>query len=108
MQVIKDFSERALDQIRWWTWSAAVLPITALAGMFFIWAIGLDDLIGIALTVGATTMFCVAAVWWWWIIWTVSRILKKDRKVAMELKQASENIKDLKNIFQETISENDK
>lgn len=108
MKVIKGFSEKALTQIRWWAWSAAVLPITALAGLFFIWSLGLDDLLSIAMTVGATTMFGVAGLWWWWIIWTVSRILKKDKKVAIELQEAAKHIKELKGLFRDSLSQNDK
>lgn len=108
MRVIRDFSERALDHIKVWTWAAAVLPITALAGIFFIWAFGSKSLFELAITTGATIMFAVAAVWWWWIIWIVSKIIRKDRKVAEDLKNTTEDIKNIKHLFRETFNKNDK
>ena len=108
MQVLRDFSEKALRQIRWWTWAAAVLPITALAAIFFIWAFGTESLFATALTVGATIMFCVAAVWWWWIIWIVTKIMKKDRRVALELLDATKEIRNIKTLFRQTFNRDDK
>ena len=108
MRAIKNFSEQALKQIRIWTWAAAVLPITALAGMFFVWMFGTDTLFATVLSVGATIMFCVAAVWWWWIIWIVSKILKKDRQVAKELLNTTQEIRTIKILFRETFNKTDK
>lgn len=108
MKVAKDFSSKALNQIRWWTWAAAVLPITFLAGLFFVWVSGLDSVLDTLMISGATVMFGTAAVWWWWIIYTVSRILKKEQQVAQDLTDASKHIKDLKIIVKETFSKSDK
>ena len=108
MQVIKDFSDKALSQIRAWTWAAAVLPITALAGLFFVWAFGTEELYNKVIVAGAITMFATAAVWWWWIIWTVSKILKKDRIVVRNLNEAKEELKHIKRIVHETYNEKDK
>lgn len=108
MRIIKDFSSTALKQIRWWAWAAAVLPISSLAGLFFIWAFGTKSLYNLSMVVGATAMFSIAAIWWWWIIWTVSRILKKDRKVANELKNAANELSNIKSLVKETFGAKDK
>jgi hypothetical protein len=108
MRVIRDFSERTLREIKWWAWGAAVLPITALAGLFFVWAFGTEGLYNASMALGATFMFAVAAVWWWWIIWTVAKILKKDREVAEEFRQAQHSLKDIKNLIKETFTATDK
>lgn len=108
MRVMKDFSEHALLHIKLWTWAAAVLPITSLAGIFFTWAFGSNTAFEIGLTIGATIMFAVAAVWWWWIIWIVTKIMKKDRRVAKELEETTQDIKIIKTLFRETFNKNDK
>lgn len=106
--MVKDFSTKALREIRLWTWAAAVLPITALAGVFFIWAFGTKTLFDLTLTVGATAMFAIAAIWWWWILWLVSRIIQKDRQVAEDLKNTSKEITELKQVVKETFDKSDK
>lgn len=108
MQLIRDFSERALRHIKWWTWAAAVLPITALAGIFFVWIFGTESMFSIAISAGATLMFATAALWWWWIIWIVSKIMKKDRRVADELKETARTLKSLKSLVKETFVPDDK
>lgn len=72
--MLKDFHEKRLREIKWWAWAATVLPIVALAGLFFLEAFGLDTYINTALTIGATAMFFVSVVWWWWAIWTIAKI----------------------------------
>ena len=108
MQILRDFSEKALKHIKLWTWAAAILPITSLAGLFFIRAFGTENCFDTALTVGATFMFGVAAVWWWWIIWVVTRILKKDRRVANDLLMTTKEIRNIKVLVKETFGRNDK
>jgi hypothetical protein len=104
MPIERRFSEKVLKEIKWWAWAAAVLPISALAAIFFIWAFGTKTMFDIAVISGATFMFATAAVWWWWIIWTVSRIMKKDRKVAQDLKETTTAIKILKRDIAEIFS----
>jgi hypothetical protein len=102
------FSEKLLREIEWWAWAAAILPITALAAIFFIWAFGTKTMFDIAVVAGATFMFSTAAVWWWWIIWTVSRIMRKDRKVAHDFIEAQKSLQDIKDLVKETFTSTDK
>jgi hypothetical protein len=102
MKIETNFSNKGLKHIRWWTWAAAILPITGLSLIFFIWFFGLDKAKDIFMIAVSTTMFCAAAIWWWWIIWIVSCILKKDKYIAEELKNTVNDIRDLKVIVKET------
>lgn len=108
MKVQRNFSETGLKHISLWAWAAAVLPITALAGIFFIWMVGPNEWVEILLVTCATVMFGVFVGWWWWIIWIVSRILKKDRRIAEELADTCETIKEVKLLVIETFDLNDK
>ena len=82
---MKEFHKRALAQISIWAWAATVLPIVALAGLFFLEFIGLRSYYHVSLTIGATVMFALSVVWWWWALYTIA-------KVTDTLGQTSEKI----------------
>ena len=103
MQGKKEFSDTEFKEIKLWAWAATVLPITGLAGIFFIWVLGIDSLFRLAITAGATVMFGVSVFWWWWVMWTVAKIIKKERNVVKELKDTTISIKDLKSLIGENI-----
>ena len=71
---MKEFHKRALSQISIWAWAATVLPIVALAGLFFLEFIGLRSYYHVSLTIGATVMFAVSVVWWWWALYTIAKV----------------------------------
>ncbi len=108
MIIERRFSDKGLTHIRWWTWGAALLPITGLALMFFIWFFGIKELVDVFMISISTIMFCAAALWWWWIIWVVSRLLRKERYIAVELKNTVDDIKDLKVLVQHNFNIVDK
>ena len=71
---MKEFHKRALSQISIWAWAATVLPLVALAGLFFLEFIGLRSYYHVTLTIGATLMFAVSVVWWWWALYTIAKV----------------------------------
>ena len=71
---MKEFHKRALSQISIWAWAATVLPIVALAGLFFLEFIGLRSYYHVSLTIGATVMFALSVVWWWWALYTIAKV----------------------------------
>jgi hypothetical protein len=96
----KNFHKTKLSEIKWWAWAATVLPLTALAGMFFIEYIGTDDWYHIALGIGAMVMFGIAVVWWWWALWTILQVtnvlgttVKKFDVVDDEIKEIKREVK---------------
>lgn len=108
MEVIKDFSEETLTQIRWWAWAGAVLPLTSLAGTFFIWAFGTKDLFDLTMAVGATLMFGIASTWWWWMTWTITRIVKKNKLVMEDLKSTTRELTEIKQLARKLFTKSDK
>ena len=106
MQDKKEYSDTKLKEIKLWAWAATVLPITGLAGMFFIWILGFDNWFSTLITIGATTMFGVAVFWWWWVMWTVAKIIKKEKNVVKELKATSSSIKELKAVITKNVKNN--
>lgn len=83
-----DFHLKALQQIRWWAWAAVVLPLTGLAGMFFVEFFGTDTHYRLALATGATVMFGIAVIWWWWALYIIA-------KVTMAISHAIEKLTDV-------------
>lgn len=103
MKIEKDFSNKALTEIKLWVWLAAILPITGLSGVFFLWIFGCNNLINILMVVGSTTMFGFAAVWWWWIIYTIARILKQEKTAMETLSNTVTGIREIRSLVKETF-----
>jgi len=91
-----DISEKTVRQVRIWANLATILPITALAGVFFIWVFGTETLFDIAMAIGATSMFCIAVIWWWWIIYTIVLLVKQNESAAYKIRETLGSIKDIK------------
>lgn len=100
---MNSFRKKTLKEIKIWAWAATVLPITALAGLFFLHYFGWDSLVGQALIIGATIMVCFAVIWWWWAIYTIAKVtdildtsVAQFNEVKKELGNIKEEIKTLK------------
>jgi hypothetical protein len=100
---MNNFRKKTLKEIKIWAWAATVLPITSLAGLFFLHHFGWDSLIGQALVIGATIMCCFAVIWWWWAIYTIAKVthilddsVVQFNEVKKELSHIKEEIKSLK------------
>ena len=99
--MLKDFHKKRLREIKWWAWAATVLPIVALAGLFFLEVIGLDSYVNAALTIGAIFMFFVAVVWWWWAIWTIAKVTGILSRTIDKFDDVKEDLKSIKRIIKE-------
>ena len=98
MNEFNKFREKTLKEIRLWAWVAAVLPLVALAGIFFIWVFGTGKWFNIAMVLGETTMFTVAVIWWWWAIYVINKLVKQwdiTRERVSEVLTEVKNIKGL-------------
>jgi len=93
---LRDFHKKKLKQIKWWAWAAAVLPLSSLAGLFFIKFIGYATWFDTALIIGATTMFTIGVVWWWWAIWTMAQVTNVLGIISEKFKDVSKELKDIK------------
>jgi hypothetical protein len=96
-----NFKNKTLKEIHAWAWLASVLPITALAGLFFIWALGSDTWLQIAMVVGATSMFVIAVAWWWWALYVFRTLIQHWDYTKDNVAQVSKELKEIKNIFRE-------
>ena len=93
--MIDNFKEKKLAEIRIWAWLAAVLPISALAGLFFIWAVGNETLYAYAMVSGLTIMFMIAVIWWWWAIYTVRNLVLDYSSNRDDLNKVIQDIADM-------------
>jgi len=98
-----NFRNKTLRQIRIWAWIAAVLPITALAGIFFIWTYGNKGVFGTAMIIGETTMFGVAVIWWWWAIYVINKLVRQWDMTRDRVIEVLADIKDIKGLVQKSI-----
>lgn len=105
MKSIQNFKTKTINQIRLWAWTAAVLPITALAGIFFVWRFGTSDLLSISMVVGETIMFCFAVIWWWWAMYILRNLVKQWDETKEKVHNVLADIKDIKSIVIEVLKE---
>jgi hypothetical protein len=102
---IVTFREKTIKQIRIWAWAAAVLPLTALAGLFFIWRFTPDSFLGYAFVIGETLMVGFAVIWWWWAMHTLRGLIKQWDVTKEKVVEVSKDIKDIKSVIIETLSD---
>lgn len=93
---MKDFHKRTLSQISIWAWAATVLPLVALAGLFFLEFIGLRTYYHASLVFGATIMFAISVVWWWWALYTISNVTSMLGKTSNKVIEVSTEVKEIK------------
>lgn len=95
------FRNKTLKEIRWWAWLAVVMPISALAGFFFIWAYGTKTMVNIAMIIGSTTMFIIAVIWWWWALHAIKTLISHWDETASNVKTVAKEIRDLRSYISE-------
>jgi len=99
-----DFKKSTIRQIRIWAWLAAVLPITALAGLFFVWRFTPSTVLDYAFVTGEITMFTIAVIWWWWAMHTMRKLVKHWDETKEDVKDVLDDVKEMKNIVIDTLS----
>lgn len=105
----QSFRDKTLHEIRLWAWTAAVLPLAALAGLFFIWAFGTHGMYNVAMVIGSTTMFTTAVVWWWWALRAISTLLKHWDETNSNVRGVVVDVRAIRSLVRELLaSESDK
>lgn len=99
-----NFTEKTIRQIKIWAWAAAVLPITALAGMFFIWRFAPDSVVDYAFITGETVMFCIAVIWWWWAMYTMRNLVKQWDRTKENVQSVAADIKEMKSVVLDVLT----
>lgn len=99
-----DFKSITIRQIRIWAWAAVVLPISALAGLFFIWRFSPETFLGYAFVTGEIIMFTIAVVWWWWAMYTIRNLIHQWDETRDRVKDVSTDIKEIRSVILETLS----
>lgn len=100
---MQNFRNKISREIRLWAWAAAVLPITSLACLFFIWAFGTNRILDIAMATGGTIMFSVAVFWWWWALHTIKKLIENWNITRENVIIVLEEVKEVKNIVKDVI-----
>jgi hypothetical protein len=101
MKSLFKFVEATNKEIRIWAWLGAVVPISSLAGLFFVWALGTESLLNTVMIVGATAMFTVAVVWWWWALHVFRTLIYHWSHTKDSVEEVSREVKEIKNIFKD-------
>lgn len=108
MEDFNKFRNKTLKEIRMWAWLAAVLPITALAGLFFVWTFGGDTLVAKAMIIGETTMFGVAVIWWWWAIYVINKLVHQWDLTRTRVGEVLTEVREVKGMVREVVPKSDK
>lgn len=101
MKEFENFRNKTIKEIRLWAWLAAVLPLSALAGTFFIWVFGTDSMFRLAMVIGETTMFTIAVIWWWWAIYVVRRLVEQWDVTRGRVGEVLDELKEIKQIVKD-------
>lgn len=100
-----DFKTKTITQIRIWAWAAAVLPVTALAGIFFVWRFFDNTALGYAMIIGETTMFTIAVVWWWWAMYVLRNLVEHWDDTKEKVTDVLHDVRSIKSIVAEVIKD---
>lgn len=103
-----DFRHKTIQEIRLWAWAAAVLPVTALAGIFFIWRYYDNTILSIAMIIGETVMFFIAVAWWWWAMYILRNLVNHWDDTKEKVIDVLADVKDLKSVVLEVLKPEDK
>lgn len=103
-----NFKNKTIKQIRLWAWAAAVLPITALAGIFFVWAFFDKSLFSIFMVFGQTVMFAIAVLWWWWAMYTMKKLVKNWDSTRDNVANVLSDVKEMKEAVLDILKKEDK
>ncbi len=99
-----DFRKKTMRQIKIWAWAAAVLPITALAGIFFVWRFFDGTWFSTALVMGEIAMFAIAVCWWWWAMYTMRNLVKHWDETKDDVKGVLTDVREMKSMVLEVLS----
>jgi membrane protein YdbS with pleckstrin-like domain len=107
-QNFRKFGEKKIKEIKIWTWAAVILPITGLAGIFFIWTFGTTELLNTSIVIGATIMFAMAVFWWWWALHSLYNLLLLWRRTEYNVAEVSMDLKEIKQAIRDFFFSKDK
>lgn len=100
---LNDFKTQTISQIRLWAWAAAVLPISALAALFFVWRFFDGTVLGYVMITGESLMFTIAVAWWWWALYVMRNLVKHWDNTKENVEHVLHDVKDMKNIVVELL-----
>ena len=101
-----DFRNKILIEIRWWAWAAAILPISSLSALFFIWAYGTERVYNLAMIIGSSSMFVIAVVWWWWALHAIKTLVNHWDETRENVKTVITDVREVRGIIQELFRTN--
>jgi hypothetical protein len=103
MKNIFEINKAILRQINLWTWLASVLPLAALAGLWFAWVFGSNSIMNLIMVVGGTAMFSTAVVWWWWALKVMRHLLSNWERAETGIGSISQDIKEIRVMVRDVI-----
>lgn len=98
MTKFNDFKTQTIKQIRLWAWAAAVLPIAALAGIFFTWRFYDNTIFGYMMIIGETAMFTAAVIWWWWAMYVLRNLVQHWDETRQNVQNVLHDVKSIRAI----------
>lgn len=103
MERIYEINQKILRQISIWAWLACILPLTAMAGLWFAWAFGSHSILNVIMIVGGISMFSVAVVWWWWALGVMKHLLSHWEKADVGIQGISKDVKEIRLMVKEVF-----
>jgi len=106
-KAIINFKNKTIKQIKLWAWLAAVLPISALAAVFFVWQFFDESIFGYAMIAGQSVMFTVAVIWWWWAIYVLRNLVMQWDHTRDKVVDVQQTIKEIRILVKDIVSKED-
>lgn len=103
-----NFRSQTIQQIRLWAWAAAILPITALAGTFFVWRFFDNTILGYVMIAGEIIMFTIAVIWWWWAMYVMRNLVKHWDETRENVKDVLNDIRSVKSVVLDVLGKDNK
>jgi high-affinity Fe2+/Pb2+ permease len=105
MKKAPDFKNGTIKQIRLWAWTAAVLPISALVAVVFVWKFMDESFLGYFIITGETVMFTLAVMWWWWVLYVTRNLIKQWDNTKNKVEDVQKTIIELRTLVNDVVSQ---
>jgi high-affinity Fe2+/Pb2+ permease len=105
MKKALDFKNKTIKQIKLWAWAAAILPISALAAVVFVWKFMDESFLGYLIITGETVMFTVAVIWWWWALYVIRNLIRQWDNTKSKVEDVQKTISEIRTLVNDVVSQ---
>jgi high-affinity Fe2+/Pb2+ permease len=103
MKGLFNLEEKRIKEIKVWAWAAAILPLSSLSAIFFIWYFGTSNWFDWFMTASATFFVSVGVIWWWWNLHFLRDMIKKWNRTETNVKSVLSDLVEIRKLLIDLI-----